>query len=471
MCMKERYVYRYAKVLLLLFTAALLFSAAQKLSAETLQLNLDEAIALGLSSSTVIKSKRIAVTSSRAGVKSAKSGYYPGFLANVNWTHYVSQAQSPSVSFAIGEDTLVAPSAFVFAQDPVTVMIDLTQPIYTFGRIKHGVQLATEGLNLAKMDLSEEERSLVVQIKRAFYSYLLAEEFVSVQKETLTQREDTLRVARERFEAGLVPDFEVLSAESDVENFKPEVISAVNQMELTLLAVMDLLNITDREGYEIDLVGEIEPVYFQFERQKLVDDALHNNYDLIQYRSSINFAQYQESLKKDEKKPFIGSFANYRVNSTFNTSTGANDYTNWDDILSVGVNVSVPLSALIPYSREYAEQNKASLDLAELRTNLSSIESSIKIGIDGILLKIKEEEAKIKSSEKAVELASRLYDSAIERFTNGLITRIELKETEIRLNSARVGYLNSVFSYMNALFDLMDVVGMYEFDMDIRRSS
>ena len=464
-------MYRHGKALLLFFTAALLFSAAQRPSAETLQLNLSEAIALGLSNSTVIQSKRIAVGSSRAGVKSAKSGYYPGFSANVNWTHFFNQSQSPTVSFVIGEDTLVAPGAFVFAQDPVTVMFDVTQPIYTFGRIKHGVQLAAEGLNLAKMDLSEEERSLVVQIKRAFYSYLLAEDFVSVQKETLTQREDTLWVARERFEAGLVPDFEVLSAESDVENFKPEVISALNQMELTLLAVMDLLNITDREGYEIDLVGEIEPVYFQFERQKLVDEALNNNYDLMQYRSSINFAQYQESLKKDEKKPFIGSFANYKVNSTFNTSTGANDYTNWDDILSVGVNVSVPLSALIPYSREYAEQNKASLDLAELKTNLSSIESSIKIGIDGILLKIKEEEAKIKSSEKAVELASRLYDSAIERFANGLITRIELKETEIRLNSARVGYLNSVYSYMNALFDLMDVVGMYEFDMDIRRSS
>ena len=70
-----------------------------------------------------------------------------------------------------------------------------------------------------------------------------------------------------------------------------------------------------------------------------------------------------------------------------------------------------------------------------------------------------------------MELASRLYDSASERFAHGLITRIELKEAEIRLNSARVGYLNSVFNYMNALFDLMDIVGVYEFDVDTRRSS
>lgn len=455
MNVKSVKVRRHACVLLSLFTVVLLFAAWQHVSAETLELTLDEAIALGLSNSTTIKSKLIAVDSSRVGVKAAKSGYYPGISASANWIHYFEQSRSP----------------YVFAQDPVTVNFDLTQPIYTFGRIKHGVKLATEDLYLAKMDLSEEERSLIVEIKRAFYSYLLAEEFVSVQEETLTQREDTLKVAQERYEAGLVPDFEVLSAESDMENFKPEVISALNQVELALLAVKELLNITETEDYEVALVGELNPVYFDFERQSLVDDAIGNNYDLKKYRSSINFALYQESLKKDEKKPFIGSFANYKLNSTFNTTTGANDYTNWDDILSVGVNVSVPLSALIPYSREYAEQSRASLDLAELRTNLGNIESSIKIGIDGILLKINEEEAKIKSSEKAVELASRLYDSASERFAHGLITRIELKEAEIRLNSARVGYLNSVFNYMNALFDLMDIVGVYEFDVDTRRSS
>jgi outer membrane protein TolC len=268
-----------------------------------------------------------------------------------------------------------------------------------------------------------------------------------------------------------VPDFEVLSAESDVESFRAEVIAAHNQVELALLGVMELLNITERSDYDVELIGELRPIYFRFDREVLVDQAMDNNYDLRQYRSSINLALFQESLKRDEKKPIIGSFVNYRFNSTFNTATGANDYANWDDLLTVGVNVSIPLSALIPYSREYAEQSQASLDLAELRTNLSTIENSITIGVEGVLLKIDEEEAKIKSSEKAVELASKLYDSAKERFANGLLTRIELKEAEVRFNAARVGYLTSVFNYLNALFDLMDIVGLYEFDADIRRYS
>jgi outer membrane protein TolC len=130
----------------------------------------------------------------------------------------------------------------------------------------------------------------------------------------------------------------------------------------------------------------------------------------------------------------------------------------------VGVNVSIPLSALLPYSQEYAEKVQSSLDVAELRSNLSSKENTIRIGIDGILLTIREQEAQIKSSEKTEELASRLYESAAEQFANGLITRLELKDAEIRLNSARIGYLTAVFNYIQALYDLLNAVGLYEFD-------
>jgi len=122
----------------------------------------------------------------------------------------------------------------------------------------------------------------------------------------------------------------------------------------------------------------------------------------------------------------------------------------------------VTLSALLPYSREYAEKKKASLDVAELETNLSSIENSIKISIDSFLLKLNEEKANIKSTAKTEELSSSLYDSAREKYSKGYITRIELREAEIRLNDARVSYLTAIYNYLASAFDLMDVIGVYE---------
>ena len=455
----QRMKYRFS----LLLCIGMLFVPAGTAYGETIRLTLDSAIALGIANSTSLRAKQLAVSSSREGVSAAKSGYYPGFSANVNWTHFFSQSQSPSVSFVIGEDTLVAPAAFVFAQDPIAVSVDLQQPIYTFGRLKNGVALAEQGLSLAKMDLTEEQRSFIVDIKRAFYGYLLAQEVMSVQKETLNQREDTFEVAKARREAGLVADFVVLSAESDVESFRPEVISASNNVELALLGVLDLLDVGDTGDFDIELIGELKPEYYEFHRDEMLEKAIDSNYNLKQYRTGINVAQYQEFLKRDARKPFIGAFSNYTINSTFNTSTGANDYSNWDDLLTVGVNFSVPLSALLPYSRESAEKNQSALNLAEVQMNLSSIESSIRLGVDSILLRLKEEEAKIVSTVKNVDLATELYESARVQFTYGLISRLELKEAQLRLNGAQIAYLSSVYNHKLALYDLADAVGVYEF--------
>ncbi len=430
----------------LLLCAGALFLLSGTVYGETIRLTLDSAIALGIANSTSLKAKQLAVSSSRAGVAAAKSGYYPSFQAGANWVHFFDQS-----------------NAFVLAQDPITVTVDLQQPIYTFGRLKHGVSLAQQGLSLAKLDLTEEQRSLIVEIKRAFYGYILALEVVGVQEETLAQREDAYEVAKARREAGLVADFEVLSAESDVESFRPEVISASNNVELALLGVLDLLDVGDTGDFEIELIGELKPEYHAFDRDEMIERAMEGTYNLQQYRTSINVARYQESLKKDERKPLIGAFSNYTINSTFDTSTGANDYANWDDLLSVGVNVSIPLSALLPYSRESSEMKQSSLDLAEVEMNLSSFESSIRLGIDSILLRLEEEEAKIRSTEKNVDLATKLYESAWVQFANGLISRLELKEAQLRLNGARIAYLSSVYNHKLALYDLADAVGVYEF--------
>jgi outer membrane protein TolC len=458
-----RILHRMTYLLVLLLLAGVLFTFISTAHAETIRLTLDNAIALGMANSTSLKAKQLSVSSSREGVKAAKSGYYPWFQAGANWVHFFEQQKSPAVSFDVGEDTLDIPGSFMFAQDPVTLTFDLQQPIYTFGRLKSGVALAEQGLNLAELDLTEEQRSLIVEIKRAFYGYLLALEVLGVQEETLTQREEAYEVAQARQKAGLVADFEVLSAESDVEAFRPEVISAHNNVELALLGVLDLLDVEDTGDFKIELIGELEPEYYEFRRDDMKEKAMENNYNLQQYRTSINVARHQESLKKNERKPFIGAFSNYTINSSFDTSSGANDYATWDDTLSVGINVSVPLSALLPYSRESSEKKQASLDLAETQMNLGSIKSSIRLGIDSILLRLDEEAAKIHSTEKNVDLAAELYESARVQFANGLISRLELNEAQLRLNGARIAYLSSVYNHKLALYDLADMVGVSEF--------
>jgi len=434
--------------------------------AEKIRLTLDEAIALGLQNSISLKVKMLALQSAKADVQAARASYYPGINGSLTWIHIFDRDKTPSTTLDFAGTPITIPGSYMVASDPVTVSAELTQSFYTFGRIKNALMMAQEGVRAAEIDVEEEKRSLTVRIKRAFYGYILAREVMKVQEDNLGRKEDALSIARKRYAAGLIPDFEVLSAEVAVESFKPAVISARNEVRFAMLAVMDLLGIEGEGDYELELVGSLEPEYHLFEKEKLIQDAYKNNYELRQYQTAINLSGYQKAVAAGEKKPLIAGFANYSLQSGFDPETGKNLYwgkDSWDGDFSVGVRVQMQFSSLLPFSRENAQVAKAELGIESQKERLRSAQSRIRLGIENLLLKLEAEKAKIASSLKSVELATKLYNSARERYAHGLIPRSELEDTQTSLNSAQVGYLTAVYGYQSALFDLADMVGVDHF--------
>ncbi|MGQ9615567.1 MAG: TolC family protein [Spirochaetota bacterium] len=455
------------KVFVLITCGFLFFVMAGSVSgAEKIRLTLDEAIALGLQNSISLRVKMLAIQSAKTDVQAARASYYPGINGSLTWIHIFDRDKTPSTTIDIPGMTITIPGSYMIASDPVTISAEITQSFYTFGRIKNALKMAQEGVRAAEIDFEEEKRSLTVKIKRAFYGYILAREVMKVQEDNLARKEDALNIARKRYAAGLIPDFEVLSAEVDVESFKPTVITARNEVRYAMLAVMDLLGIEKEGEYELELIGSLEPEYHIFDREKLIQSAFMNNYELRQYQAAINLSSYQRAVASGEKKPLIAGFANYSLQSGFDPETGKNLYwgkDSWNGDFSVGVRAQMQFSSLFPFSRENAQVVKTELGIESQKERLRSAQSRIKMGIESILLKLEEEKAKIASSLKGVELATKLYNSAKERYLHGLIPRSELEDSQTSLNSTQVGYLTAVYGYQSSLFDLADMVGVDHF--------
>jgi outer membrane protein TolC len=426
-------------------------------SADTLTLTLDEAVALGLSNSSTLEAQRLTLQSAAARVAAARSAWYPSLTVGANWQHNFEQTQSTMTIPGVGTF-----SQFVQAKDPVTLSADLNQPITTFGRTKYAVRLAEQGLEQETVDLEESTRSLILEIKRAFYGYLLAEQVLDVHRETWSQRQESLDIAQARFQAGLIPEFERLQAESDLVSFRPTLIAAENQVRFALLAVKDLLGIKSDEEYEVELVGNLEPEEGSFDKDRLVRLALENNNDIEQYRINRQLAALQLELNKRQKRPIVSGFATYLLQSGYDAATGENlffDADAWDGNLAAGLVVSMDLSSLFPWSGETAQVKESEFDLAALEETGESIRSGLRLNIENILLSLEEQTATIESTQKSIQLASTLYESALERYQQGLIPRNELRDAEVNLNNARLSYYNAVYTYKSAVFDLAGVVG------------
>ncbi len=431
---------------------ALLFTMFAAAGAETYRFTLEEAIAYGVVNSTTIQSKKLAVAAAQADLAAAKAGYYPSLSAGASWTHLFEQPQSGPV--------------YLSGSDPLGLSLELGQSVYTFGKIKNGIKLAEEAVAQAALDLAEENRKTVVLIKNAFYGYLLALEVQAINQETLGSKEEALEVARQRYDAGLVADFEVLRAESDLESFKATVISSDNGVAIALLNVRNVLGIEEEE-FEFELVGELEQIPVQIDREALIRKALSGKYDLQSLRKLMDITEAQDELDRSLRLPTVAAWANFSVNSGV-TPAGENDYS-WDawgfdkGALTMGLNLSIPISGFFPWSEESVGIKKAQIQAEDRRLQYDALESSIRVAVESSILKIAEEQAKIASGKKSVELAQRLYDAAVDQYEGGYISSVELKDAQLGLNGARLANAQAIYNYNRNILDLMDVVGVADF--------
>jgi outer membrane protein len=435
----------------------LVLAAAASTGAETHRFTLEQAIAYGLANSTSIRTKELAVAAAQADLAAARSAYYPSLSAGLSYMH---QFEQPAADYP-------APLGRVYlaASDPVGLSVDLSQTVYSFGKIDAGVRLSEKAMAQAAADLAEEKRKTAVVIERAFYAYLLAVAVQAINRETLDHRQESLGVARARYAAGLVADFEVLRAESDLESFRATVISSDNGVRVALLNVKNVLGIEEEE-FSFELVGSLAPIEAPIERDRLVARALEGRYDLQSLRNNLSLLKAQETLSRTMNRPTLVGWANYQLSSGFDDTTGRNEYFGagaWDGNLTAGLSLNVPISVFFPWSKETAGIRKGGLQVESLGLQLQSAESAVRLAVDSTILKIAEEQAKIASGKKAVELAERLYDSAQKQYEGGYISSIDLKDAELGLSAARLAHARAIFGHNQNILDLMDVVGVANF--------
>lgn len=419
--------------------------------AESYRFTLPEAIAYGVQNSSSIRSKALALEAARQDLASARAAYYPALSASLTYTHLYPQS-----TITMGPVT-----TYLSPTDPLKLSANLSQTIYTFGKLKGGVRLAEQAVAQASFDLKEETRRTVVLVKRAFYGYLLALEVRGINRDTLERKQEALEVAGLRYKAGLVPDYEVLKAESDLESYRATVIASENAVQVALLNVRSVLGIQEQD-FEFELVGELSPLAVRLDSPALIRRALERKHDLASFRRSMEALAVQQKLNRSLALPTLAGFVGYSLDSGFDSATGENSWFDaeaWDGTLTAGLSFSVPVSALLPWSRESAAVRKSALQLENLKLQYSSLEGGVRIAVESAILKIAEQEAKIASGRKSVSLAQRLYESAEAQYRGGYISSTDLKDAQLGLNGAQLALAQAVHGYNQNVLDLLDAVG------------
>ncbi|MBR1403633.1 MAG: TolC family protein [Treponema sp.] len=448
---------------------ATVFSFAQTASAEgeaepaktdVVKLTLDDAIKYALDNSRTLKSNDIDLE-----IKARASKYsWNVFLPTVQATGTMSRA------------TEYSPSNYALYNNVLSPILNLPQASTDFadeeahwsvvGGVSVGLNLslayiqqiraAKADYELGKISWEQSNNETIVNIKKLFYGLLVQQENLKIQETTLENARQRYNQASTNFRNGAIPRIQMLQAQVNYENTKPDVEDAERAVAQQLDTFAFLIGLP--VGTNLELEGSIEPVYIEANADDLLAKYKDESLDIRTMKktiekmkmqlSALNLSSYTPALSLNYawQPAYLGDAF------SFMGDIGKDDM--WYDSGAFSVTLAWNLTNMLPFSSNRQSAADLRANIAKLELTMETLEENQKIQVRTAVDTLNAAKEQIDSMGRTVEVAQEAYDMSARSYRNGTMELLDLRDAESSLNQAKLGLLSKKMSYITALMDL-----------------
>jgi outer membrane protein TolC len=342
--------------------------------------------------------------------------------------------------------------ARVSSADPTTqswnVTVTASQLIYSGGQVSAAIHIAKYTQDATIYSLRDVVDTTISNVRKQFYAVLLDRAIISVQEENIKLLQSELNDQQNRFDAGTVPQFNVLQAEVALANARPQLIQARNDYnvaELNLARTLGInINGLDGATPPINPVGELttaekaeplpEAMQLAQERRPFLKEQREQI--LIQLENiKVALAGYQPTLRAEGGYE-VRNNSEFKslektVNGWFYGLTG--DWNIWDSGATYG----------------RIKQSKA--QLAEAKTSYDDAVRQVEVEVEQALDSIREAQDTIVSQNKAIEEAQEALRLSQERLKAGAGTQLDVLSAQVSLLQSRTTLDQAKYNYNIAI--------------------
>lgn len=319
------------------------------------------------------------------------------------------------------------------------------------------MRAATESARASKIILTSE-------VRKAYYNILLAQRSLAVLLESKTNLERTVNDTRNMYEAELVSEYELLSAQVQLSNLTPSIIQTENGIEVAKRLLKMYLYLPEDLGIIVE--GSLE----DFERDAIAmsntfSPDLSGNSDVIQMDIQERILEYQLDVLKTSRMPTLAAFGNLqflgRDKISFNFGeTGESSSTKKFETFTpfaVGLQLSVPIFA---GNTNVNKERQLKNSIKQLQLQRSYLEQSVEVEAKSAINNMVTARARMIENQRTIELAARGYEISKVRYSAGIGTILELNTSELSLTQARLNYSQSLYDLMSAQADYNRILGI-----------
>lgn len=306
---------------------------------------------------------------------------------------------------------------------------------------------------LAAVETARESKiTLAQQVKKSYYSILLAHASLGVIRENISNAEVIVKNAQDALAQGVVSEYDLVTAQVQLSNLSPVLLTAENGLRVSELMFNMLLSLPLET--KVILADKLDAYAPFVQSDTLIDLSLDGNAQLRLLDIQHEMLGKQLELQKASRIPTLSAMAQYQVMSQNNTlNLGSYD---WRGTALAGLQLSVPIFAgLTKLNKE--KQIKNSISQLELQRGYA--EQSVNVEAQTALSNLEKAREQMVANYQARAQAHKGYTISKTRFDTGMGTIVELNSAQVASMQAQLNLVQSVYDYMSARADLDKVMG------------
>jgi len=412
---------------------SILFLTVSLLHAQSLSLDLDQALDMARQNNLGLKSNMIDIQAAQRDQDTSWNLFLPSVSANLSQSGSTDVfSTTPTVRSLSG---LTAGLSVSLTLNPA-----VKEQLHSY-ELNYSLQQVTYAQALA-----EVERN----VTKSFY-YLLAE------TKNLELAEKQYAKVSANYDSGYASELELLSSQLGVERLKPSYQQTLNAYRTQLLGFKVLLGLP--LDTELELVGELPDQELSVEADSLreqVSSALA--FTLL----DMNIVSLENTMRL-QRRSSLGPSVRLSAQYALTTEGRAVGLTRpWNDMAQYSVAVSIPLDGHIPNSRTQVSLAKIQDSIDKLQLNKQQTRTQLEQSVIMQVQNLENLTGQIEVARANRSLTERVYGMTVAQYEAGYTDYLAVEDAQYDLFSAEQNILYLHYQYASALVDLA-----YDLNMDI----
>ena len=332
----------------------------------------------------------------------------------------------------------------------VEVTRDTPHQVFTFdlpvelgGKRARRIDLATEELTLADVDLQTELRAVRRDLRQAFYSLIASDERVRLDESVLDIARRVRDAAQGRFDAGASPRLEVLQADLGVTRAETDLELARGTRAAAQAGLNGVLNLPPQQTLAV--AGSLSEHLAAISYEQALALAISSNTDLLSLDRQIAVEERRVQMLRAERTP----------TPVFSVSALFNNPPDFNAAPAAGVSLEIPL-----FSRNQGPIAASIATTAQLRAKREATRRSVENAVYGTIARIDAARRQLDAYQgRLVPTATDLETLAEESYRAGRTSVLGVLDAQRSLRDLTREALQAALDLQLSLADLEELLG------------